>query len=68
MLGLQTVKVMDLIAVNPESFSANVVKCDLFHVDLGYALLTIDPTVTPSILPCHKIPISLALSSQKQIK
>ena len=59
LLGLQTVKEMDLITVNAESFIAYVAKGESFQGDLGYASLTIDHTIKPKILPCRKIPIAL---------
>ena len=55
--GLDTVRRMNLVAVNSDAFVATVTNDNLGH--LGYASLTVDPAVKPRILPYRRLPVAI---------
>ena len=57
LLGLDTVRRMNLVTVNSDAFIATVTNDNLGH--LGYASLTVDPSVKPRILPCRRLPVAI---------
>ena len=67
LLGLQTLKVMDLITVNANLFIANVNDCDVFRGDLGRTTLTIDCSIKPKVLPPRKIPIAIRNDVEREL-
>ena len=65
LLGLKTVRDMNLITINNETFIANVVSEELG--DLGECSLTVDPNIQPKALPCRKLPLAIENDVQKEI-
>ena len=60
LLGLSTVQTLNLVTVNDDCFIAKVKSpTDEFSGDLGSASLTVEPNVSPKILPSRKIPLAL---------
>ena len=65
LLVLSTVQTLNLVTVNDDcSFAKVESPTDKFSWDLGFASLTVDPNVSPKILPSRKIPLAL----QDQVK
>ena len=65
LLGLKTVRDMNLITINNETFIANVVSEELG--DLGECSLTVDPNIQPKALPCRKLPLAIENDVKKEI-
>ena len=56
LLGLDTVRRMNLVTVNSDAFFATATNDNLGH--LGYASLTVDPAVKPRMLPCRRLSVA----------
>ena len=56
LLGLKTIKKLDLITINSEKFIGKIGK---YLDDVGHVKLKVDPNASPRALPARNIPLTI---------